>query len=99
MLTSPWRFLNLLVSTALSHREALRVRQILGRVAHNDLEAAVPPVVWEQLKTTPDYDAYRRLAELLAYLGLDEALQELRHRALGSDDPDVREVGEDFLNQ
>jgi hypothetical protein len=55
--------LDLLVSTALSHREALRVRQILGRVAHNDLEAAVPPVVWEKLKTTPDYDAYRRLAE------------------------------------
>jgi hypothetical protein len=85
-----------LVSAALSHRNALRVRQILGRASRRELAAAIPPAVWHQLEITPDDDAYRRLAELLSHLGLDEALGELTRRAIASDDPNIQEVGQDF---
>jgi hypothetical protein len=85
-----------LVSASLSHRNALRVRQILGRLPHDQAERIVPPAVWDQLRETDDYDAYRRLAELLAHLGLHAALSQLSAQALMSGDPDIREVGEDF---
>jgi hypothetical protein len=85
-----------LVSASLSHGNTLRVRQILGRLPHDQAERIVPPVVWDQLKETGDYDAYRRMAELLAHLGLHAALSQLSARALMSSDPDIREVGEDF---
>ena len=84
------------VPVALSHRDALLVRQVLGRLAFDDAARDVPPAVWRQLDETPDDDAYRRLAELLCYLGLTEALQQLCERALDSDDPAVREVAGDF---
>jgi hypothetical protein len=85
-----------LVSNSLSHRKALRVRQVLGRLSHESAEHLVPPAVWRQLHDTSDYDAYRRMAELLSHLGLYDALGHLSTRALASSDPDIREVGEDF---
>jgi hypothetical protein len=85
-----------LVSASISHRNALRVRQILGRLPHDQAEQIVPPAVWHQLQETADDDAYRRLAELLAHLGLHDALSQLSAQALVSSDPDIREVGEDF---
>lgn len=85
-----------LVSASLSHRNALRVRLILGRLPHDQAEQIVPPAVWRQLQETGDDDAYRRMAELLSHLGLLEALSQLSAQAVGSDDPDIREVGEDF---
>jgi len=85
-----------LVSASLSHRNALRVRQILGRLPHDQAERIVPPAVWRQLHQTDDYDAYRRMAELLSHLGLYGALGELSAEALKSSDPDIREVGDDF---
>jgi hypothetical protein len=85
-----------LVSASLSHRNALRVRQILGRLPHGHAERIVPPAVWRQLEETGDYDAYRRMAELLSHLGLYNALSQLSNQALQSGDPDIREVGEDF---
>jgi hypothetical protein len=85
-----------LVSASLSHRNALRVRQILGRLPHDQAERVVPPAVWRQLQETGDYDAYRRMAELLSHLGLHGALSQLSDQALKSSDPDIREVGEDF---
>jgi hypothetical protein len=85
-----------LVSASLSHRNALRVRQILGRLPHGQTVRVVPPAVWRQLKETGDYDAYRRMAELLSHLGLRGALSQLSAEALKSSDPDIREVGEDF---
>ena len=85
-----------LVSASLSHQHALRVRQILGRLPYEQAERVVPPAVWRQLRETGDYDAYRRLAELLSHLGLHAALSQLSAQALGSSDPDIREVGEEF---
>lgn len=84
------------VPVALSHRDALLVCHVLGRLAFDDAARAVPRAVWRQLDETPGDDAYRRLAELLSYLGLTEALQQLCERALDSDDPAVREVAGDF---
>ena len=43
-----------------------------------------------------DDEAYRRLAELLRSAGADELLSELARAASLSDDPGIREVGEDF---
>lgn len=85
-----------LVSASLSHRNALRARQILGRLHHDQAERIVPSAVWRQLQETDDYDAYRRMAELLSHLGLYDALSQLSAQALRSGDPDIREVGEDF---
>lgn len=85
-----------LVSASLSHGNALRARQVLGRLPHDQAERAVPPAVWRQLRETGDYDAYRRMAELLSHLGLKDALSRLSAEALKSSDPDIREVGEDF---
>jgi hypothetical protein len=85
-----------LVSASLSHRNALRVRLILGRLPHVQAARIVPPAVWRQLQETGDYDAYRRMAELLSHLGLRQALSQLSAQALANDDPDIREVGEDF---
>lgn len=85
-----------LVSASLSHRDALAVREVLGRLTYREAQRIVPPAVDRQLARTPDDDAYRRLAELLDHLGLARALRLLAERALASDDPDIREVGEDF---
>ncbi len=85
-----------LVALSLSHRDALLVRQILGRLSYEQAQGVVPAAVWRQLDSTDDYDAYRRLAELLAHLGLTQSLRQLCERALASQDPDVREVGEDL---
>lgn len=87
---------DLLVVRALSHRDALLVRQLFGRLPRDEAADVVPAAVRHQLAATGDEDAYRRLAELLYHLGLDDALRELAEAALGSDDPAAREVGEEF---
>jgi hypothetical protein len=43
-----------------------------------------------------DDDEFRRLAEALAFLELDDALAELVGRAAASADPNLREVADDF---
>ena len=87
---------DVLAFRALSHRDALLVRQIFGRLPRRQSLSVVPAAVQGQLARTDDDDAYRRLAELLSYLGLDEALRELAEAARKSEDAHVREVGEDF---
>jgi hypothetical protein len=87
---------DVLAERALSHRDGLLVRQLFGRLPRHETVSVVPTAVSVQLVRTPDDDAYRRLAELLYYLGLDDALRELAEAALASDDPGVREVGEEF---
>ncbi len=79
-----------LVSASLSHRNALRVRQVLGRLPHDQAKRIVPPAVWRQLQETGDYDAYRRMAELLSHLGLRGALRQLSAQALKNSDPTSR---------
>jgi len=85
-----------LVALALSHRDAPAARQLLGQLAYSDSTRLVPPAVWGQLEETGDYDAYRRMAELLKYLGLYPALNELCRYAADSVDEDIREVAADF---
>jgi hypothetical protein len=85
-----------LTRIALSHGYALHARRLLGRLSHREASQRVPPAVWEQLEETDDDDAYRRMAELLQFLGLAEALEELCRRAAAHVDPHVREVAEDF---
>jgi hypothetical protein len=86
-----------IVSAALSHRDALLARETLGRLPYRLGAARVPPVVAGLLDGSDD-DTYRRLAELLDHLGLYAALRDLCERAARSDDPNVREVGTDFMS-
>lgn len=88
---------DILVEYALSHRDALLVRQIFGRLPHVQLRALVPAAVWRCLDTLDpnDDDAYLRFAELFYHLGLSEALHQLCNRALASENPALREVVED----
>jgi hypothetical protein len=87
---------DVLVERALSHRDALLVRQIFGRLPRHEVVSVVPAAVWGQLAKAPDFDEYRRLAELLDYLGLDDALRRLCEVALESPDPEIRAVGTEF---
>lgn len=86
---------DLVVAASESHRDARLARELLGRLSRRDLQDLVPPVVFSRLDDADD-DTYRRLAELLAYLGLHRALEELCELALASDDPGIREVAADF---
>jgi len=81
---------------ALSARDMLLVRQIFARLPWLDAAAAVPPAVVRLAGQRPDAATYRALAGLLVYLGLDDALRELTEMAMASDDPGVREVGEEY---
>lgn len=85
-----------LVELALSHRDASKVRQLLGRLPASYARTAVPGAVEDQLRRTPDDDAHRRMAELLVHLGLDQALARLVEAAGNNPDPHVREVAADF---
>lgn len=83
-----------IVPLAASDRDALLVRQVLGRLPWHRLRQLVPPVVDMLLDEADDHD-YRRYAELLDHLGLFDALEELRARASESSDPGIREVAEE----
>lgn len=86
-----------LVRISVSDRLNTRISNLLGRLSHRKAEQLIPPVVWALLDNPgADYYDYRRLAELLDHLGLADALAELCARAAASDDPDMREVAEDF---
>lgn len=87
-----------LVDIAQSHRDALLVRQIFGRLRRDQAEAVVPPAVWRLLGDNDDDEAYRRMAELLYHLGLTDALRQLTRRALASEDPNMRDVGLEFTS-
>jgi len=87
---------DLLVELAISHRDGLLIRQILGRLRHVQAADVVPTAVWRTLNEIGDDDAYRMLADLLNHLGLHEARYQLRNRALASTDPYVRAVGEEI---
>lgn len=57
-------------------------------------EHLVPPAAWQLLEADCDAYDYEWIARLLDELGLDDALPELARRALASDDPEIRRVGE-----
>ncbi|WP_433136878.1 hypothetical protein ACQPZ8_32755 [Actinomadura nitritigenes] len=85
-----------LLVVALQERRTMLIRKLLGRLPWREAKEIVPPAVRRLLDDADDSDDYRRMAELLYHLGLDEALQELCARAEDSIDPDVREVAADF---
>ena len=87
--------LDVLVPLALNDRDAVLVRQVLGRLRHADLSSRLPPSVWPHLEDGDDHD-WRRSAELLDHLGLFDALNQLCDRAMVSQDAGVQEVGKDF---
>lgn len=78
-------------------RDAPLARQVLGRLARDTLAQPLGDAVERRLERADD-DQYRRLAELLRFLGLSGTLQALVDRALQSADSNIREVGEDFQN-
>jgi len=84
-----------LLGLAQSHRWAGYARQAISAARRDRLIPAIEELV-PPLLDTADYDACRRLAELLARIGAWQSLAELTRRALSSADPDTREVGEDF---
>ncbi|GGN44634.1 hypothetical protein FHR83_004542 [Actinoplanes campanulatus] len=83
------------VEASLSDRDALLARQVVARLPFTAYASAVPDIVVELLGDADD-GVFRRLAELLDHLGLYPALRRLTEIARRSDDPDIREVGEDF---
>lgn len=87
---------DLLVHASTSDRDALLVRQTFGRLPRYQVVDVVPPAVWRFVAQGADYVEYRRLAELLDYLALDDALRLLCEVALDSDDPETREVGREY---
>jgi len=85
-----------LVAMSISARHAVRVRENLGRLPHTDAAHLVPAAVWRQIAKTNDDETYLMLAKLLEDLGLTDALHELLRRARASDDPNIREVADDY---
>jgi hypothetical protein len=86
-----------LLVLALQERRTMLIRNLLGRLPWREAKEIVPPAVRRLLDDDmDDSDAYRRMAELLYHLDLDEALHELCARAEDSIDPDVREIAADF---
>jgi hypothetical protein len=83
----------------LASRYMDRIEQVRTTIASFDrawLKENVGPEVWSVLGPQATYEEYRFLGELLEGLGFDELLAELVSRARASDDPDIREAGEEF---
>lgn len=87
---------DLLIEASISHRDAVQVRQLFGRLPRHEIVEVVPPAVWRFVAQDADHDAYRRLAELLDHLAIDDALRLLCEVALDSDDEETREVGREY---
>ena len=83
------------LALSLSHRDALHVRELLGRLPRPYLDEHLPPLV-DELLLERDYDTFRRMAELLRHLGLDTSLTALLDQAQDDPDPEIREVANDF---
>lgn len=70
-------------------------RSVIMSIDRSWLDVHLPQEVDRILSATPDYDAYRRLAELLELLH-SPFLKTLLERAKLSNNSDIREVAEDF---
>lgn len=73
------------------------VAELLGRLAHEDAQKLVPPAVAKRLELEDaDYGDWFRMADLLNYLGLYDALRELVAKARDHIDGDVRELADTY---
>jgi hypothetical protein len=84
-----------LVELSTSHRWALDARQAIARIPRDRLLPLLEPLILDRLDSADD-DEYRRFAELLAHIEAWELLGRLAARGLASNDPDTREVAQDF---
>jgi hypothetical protein len=84
-----------LLIAGLRSRDALLVRQVVGRLSRNVLQPQLSSVIRHRLPNADD-EEFRRMAELLRHLGLEAELQELVAVAKDSDDSNIREVAADF---
>ena len=87
--------LDQLVEHAMSHRWALAARRAIA-AGWSEKVAPVLRQIIERRLGTADPDDYRRIAELLLHLGEREGLRMLVESARKKDDPDIREVADDF---
>jgi hypothetical protein len=73
------------------------VAELLGRLAFDHAQELVPPAVFKRLEADDvDYGDWFRMADLLNYLGLYDALRELVAKARDHIDGDVREVASTY---
>ncbi|MFB7911507.1 hypothetical protein ACFC1T_34255 [Kitasatospora sp. NPDC056076] len=84
-----------LVDISMSPKFALEARKAIASRNPQVTRPAVRRLVEERLSAA-DADDWRRLAELLDFLGDREGIRELVARAAANGDPEIREVGEDF---
>ena len=86
-----------LVEIATSHRWALDARQAIDRIPRDRLWPVLELVISTRLESA-DADEYRCFAELLVHIRAWPLLEQLANRARAIDDPDVREVAEEFTD-
>lgn len=80
-----------------SHSLLGEVRKCILRVPRDVLERELPSLVHGLIDNPEsDYEAYRRIAELLRLADLPGLLQDLVGAAAQSQDPDIRDVADDF---
>ena len=81
-----------------SHGDVVLVRSLISELGPEWLQEHLSTQV-RRITSRPDvsYEEYRRLAELLSEVDLG-LLQELALQAKSNADPDVREVGEEYLS-
>ena len=86
-------------STVLRYRE--RVLRLLGRLGRRGICQVVVPCVRRELSTPvePDWWDYRCHAGILYHFGLYDEVAWVAERALASEDPEVREVGQDEVER
>ena len=82
-----------------SHSLLEECRRVVLRLEPDVLSAYLDGLVQQLMSDSgADYEAYRRLAELLVRARAARPLTELMASALASPDSDIREVADDFVN-
>lgn len=80
-----------------SDRYTIAVAELLGRLSYEDLRKLVPAAVERALEVDDvDYGDWFRMADVLNYLGLYEALRALVDKARDHIDGDVRELADSY---
>jgi hypothetical protein len=88
-------FQTLIDLAAVSHSDIQLVRDVILSIDRQWLAIHIEPEVDRVLDNAQEYEEFRRLAELLKMMESPH-LASLVARAAASDDPDIREVAQDF---